>query len=372
MAAVDVLPTYEQATRSRSSTASPIVEENDTTEHNGIPLRTRRSMEDELRPLPDRWVRTFDPATQHQFFVDTVSSPTRAIWHHPYDDDVYMSTLSQNERDSINASFPNNPYAEPDETRDIVPNGDAHTSKHGNQSLPSRPTQDYDHHRSLGRKLKDTLTGHLHRGRNQDTTIPNPTYPGNANPSEQKLQRDASHSTPSSSEQNSHESEEREMHRQHLLLRRGMSAAMNTSKPQLLGRDQNGTNVYLEPPGHMFPGVDTSRVKPLSPYLNEVFYEHDPSNQDGDFPGPEGRYLRPRGEMYGFAYGGYDCGAWGGGRWPKPGGEPKDGRRRMGARKDHTHEHDGNGGLGSGFKGGMALPMMTPAFGGLILGSLMF
>lgn len=364
MAAVDVLPTYERATRSRSSTASPAVEEDDSTEHNGIPIRTRRSMEDELRPLPDRWVRTYDPATQHQFFVDTVSSPIRAIWHHPYDDDVYMSTLSQSERDAIASSFPNNPHAEPMESKDVAPNGDAHATG-ASQCPPYRPVQDYDPHRSLGTKLKDTLKGHdRHHHPDGDSTPPNPSYPGNANPSEQKLQRDKEH------QQHSHEGEEREMHRQHLLLRRGMAAAMNTSTPQLLGRDQDGTNVYLEPPGHMFPGVDTSRVKPLSPYLNEVFYEHDPTERDGNFPGPEGRYLRPRGEMYGFGYGGYDCGIWGGGRWPKPGGEPEDGRRRKGSKgNSHGHEHGGQGG---GFKGGMALPLMAPLFGGLILGSLMF
>ncbi|KAM7186483.1 hypothetical protein V8F33_011806 [Rhypophila sp. PSN 637] len=269
-------------------------------------------MEDELRPLPDRWAREFDPATGHQFFVDTVSAPPRAIWHHPYDDDIYMSSISDAEREAINSCFPNNPHA----------------------SVPIHAVdgEEAHHPRSFASRIKDTLT------RRHSSEESNPHHAHD----QQQLG-----TIPTETEQDL----EMEMHRQHLLLRRAMTDAMNTSKAQLLGQDDTGTNVYLEPPGHMFPGVDTARVRHLSPYFSEVFYEPDPVDKSDRFPGPEGRYLRPRGEMYGYGYGGYGCGKWGGGRWMRTGSRS---RSRTGFRR-----------------GLLALPMMAPLFGGMALGSLM-
>ncbi|KAM7213753.1 hypothetical protein V8F06_010887 [Rhypophila decipiens] len=364
MAAADVLPSYEQATRSRSSTASPFrsrsstvspfLEDTESTERNGIPVRTRRSMEDELRPLPDRWAREFDPATGHQFFVDTVSAPPRAIWHHPHDDNVYMSSISDAEREAINSSFPNNP--------------------HGSVPIHALDGGQAHHPRCFASRIKDTLTR-----RHSSESNPHHTH--------SKIHAQQLGTIPTETEQDM----EREMHRQHLLLRRAMTNAMNTSEAQLLGQDDTETNVYLEPPGHMFPGVDTARVRHLSPYFSEVFYEPDPVDKSDRFPGPEGRYLRPRGEMYGYGYGGYGCGKWGGGRWSKPEGEPERGRtlRRGTVRKARSEgggrEVDGQPlrmrtgsrshsrtSSRAGFKRGLlALPMMAPMFGGMVLGSLM-
>ncbi|KAG9232575.1 hypothetical protein BJ875DRAFT_505902 [Amylocarpus encephaloides] len=53
------------------------------------------SMEDEARSLPHGWVCQFDGSTQHQFFVNTLASPPRAIWHHPYDDSDDPDTNSK-------------------------------------------------------------------------------------------------------------------------------------------------------------------------------------------------------------------------------------------------------------------------------------
>jgi len=49
------------------------------------PKRTRSPGSDE-RPLPDGWIKDFDPNTNHHFYVDTNCEPPRSCWVHPYDD----------------------------------------------------------------------------------------------------------------------------------------------------------------------------------------------------------------------------------------------------------------------------------------------
>lgn len=165
----------------------------------------------------------------------------------------------------------------------------------------------------LARKIKDAVTGKSHAERAAD-----------------RAERSAT---------------EKEMYRQHRILRRGMAEAMNTGRPQLLGKDENRTHMFLEPPGHTFPCV--SEVKKLSLYMCEVVYDDSqrPTSR------PAGRYLRPEGEMYGYGYGGYGCGKFTGGRWDKPEGEYK--RRE-----------------GWGFGGGIGWPLAMPVLGGIAMGGL--
>src|ERR1700733_2643221 len=66
-----------------------------------IPPAARRSMEDEARELPEGWIRQYDTKEHHQFFVDTRANPARSIWHHPYDDEQYLSTLTSEERERL-------------------------------------------------------------------------------------------------------------------------------------------------------------------------------------------------------------------------------------------------------------------------------
>lgn len=84
----DAPPSYEKATQHAT--------------RNGITPQARRSMEDEQRPLPQGWIRQYDTEQHHQFFVDTSATPPRSIWHHPYDDEEYLSSLSSSERAHIN------------------------------------------------------------------------------------------------------------------------------------------------------------------------------------------------------------------------------------------------------------------------------
>lgn len=46
----------------------------------------RVSFEDERRPLPEGWIRQFDQASGHHFYVDTRATPPRSIWVHPDDE----------------------------------------------------------------------------------------------------------------------------------------------------------------------------------------------------------------------------------------------------------------------------------------------
>ncbi|KAK3352086.1 hypothetical protein B0H65DRAFT_459900 [Neurospora tetraspora] len=307
--------------------------------HDGIPTPTRLSMEDELRPLPEGWVRTYDPETNHQFFVDTKADPIRSIWHHPYDDEHFLNSLPPAERDRIEQLKHRNPgpdsHSRPGSSRGAgsrahspqPPRSPRRAGAHAD-AHPQRTQQQQQHdhdeeQKTLGRKLKDALTGTTH--------------------SERVEARAA------------REEAEREALQQHLLLRRAMQKAMETSRPQLLGKDDNGVDLYLEPPGHMFPGV--AGVKPLTPWLSEVFYERDRSNGNVRQPGPPGRYLRPEGSMYGFGYGGgYDCGPspMGGGRYARPQGPYARPMRPV------------------VYGGGLGLPLMAPMLGGVMLGSLMF
>ncbi|KAG8722911.1 hypothetical protein FRC08_000011 [Ceratobasidium sp. 394] len=50
----------------------------------------RHSMEDEARPLPKGWVRDYDHANKHHFYVDTQSDPPRSIWVHPFEDEQFQ------------------------------------------------------------------------------------------------------------------------------------------------------------------------------------------------------------------------------------------------------------------------------------------
>ncbi|KAL2193105.1 hypothetical protein P885DRAFT_46212 [Corynascus similis CBS 632.67] len=306
-------PSYEQAV-SGGPDALP------QQARNGIPLRARRSMEDELRPLPHGWVREFDPETQHQFFVDTMASPPRSIWHHPYDDEVYLDSLPPAERERVRAAhsgvFQRRPSAADIAAEDTDGNSDVDDDD-GRDVDDDKDGRQRHGGRSLGRKLKDRLTGTTHEQR-----------------AAERARRAAA---------------ERELYRQHRLVRRAMLEAMRTGRPQPLGRDESDRggdrpHLYLEPPGRTFPGVVA--VRRLSPYLSEVVYE------GGRRPGPPGRYLRPEADMYGIGYGGYGCGGLAGGRWERP---PMAYSRVP----------------GRGYGGGLGMPLMMPLMGGMMLGGLM-
>ncbi|KAK0672362.1 hypothetical protein QBC41DRAFT_24390 [Cercophora samala] len=270
-------PTYSevlQSSRSSNNKTDSAVSGGTSTstgvqQRNSIPLQARRSMEDELRPVPYGWVREYDPDGEHQFFVDTNYNPSpRSIWHHPHDDDEFVSSLDEAEKNTLQLQI--SEYGSVDNLSDET------TDDSGSDSRAS----DGLAKRSLARKLKDTLTGTTH---------------------DQRVSARAERAVA-----------EKEMYRQHRILRKGMTTAMHTCRPAFLGKDENRTHMFLEAPGHTFPGV--ADAKPLSPYLDEIIYDE----SEYGYSKPKGRYLRPGSKMYGLGYGGYGCGKFAGGRWSKP------------------------------------------------------
>lgn len=193
---------------------------------NGIDPAHRRSMEDERRPLPKGWVRTLDPETHHQFFVDTTKDPPRSVWHHPYDDEEYLSTLSGAERERIEQESMGR--GRPPSKQDIIahhtdeedddhPAASSSSAAKKGQELPPRPEQ-----KGFGRKMKDKITGTTH---------------------EQRV-----------AERKKREEEEQRAYAQQMKIRQAMVKAEQTGQPQLVGKDHAGKDVYVEPPSYQGGG----------------------------------------------------------------------------------------------------------------------
>lgn len=251
----DAPPSYEDATSSsfhpepirRVSTDGPAAR----TERNGIPMDRRRSMEDEVRELPPGWVRSFDPESQHQFFVDTKATPPRSIWTHPYDDEEFLATLSPEERKK---------HSRMKRTVTV-------------DDLMAEDSDDEDHHPGQGkaepqltgiqkfsRKLKDKVTGTTHTER------------------EKHRQQRAEH--------------ERQAYLVHVRARQALIRAIQTGQPQLLGKDSQGREVYIEAP--------RSAYASRGPYMNNPYASGLYSNSNMRYMRPVGPYGRP----YGYGYGG--------------------------------------------------------------------
>lgn len=259
-------PPYETAASSSStSTAAPTHLHPDTAhkERNGIPPSIRRSMEDEKRDLPEGWVRQYDAKEHHQFFVDVTADPPRSIWHHPYDDEQYLSSISPEERKRIQAlhKAPTLADVEAESSDD-----DHHHNYTAHPELPPRPTNDQTGgSRKFGRKLKDKITNSTHEEREA-----------------KRRQR---------------EEEERRAYEQHQQFRMAMSKAAQTGVPQFLGKDREGKEVYIEPPYGAGGGYGG---------YGQGAYGYNPYSQ-GPYANPNARFIRPQdpyNRPYGYGYGG--------------------------------------------------------------------
>lgn len=242
----------------------------------GIPPLHRRSMEDEVRPLPPNWVRQFDPQTHHQFFVDTSANPPRSIWHHPYDDPDYLSTLSPEERERVSGLHrvltPADMEAE--STDDEADHHNKSAAKGvtaavaGAQAGSSSQTQPQHKESSLGRRMKDKLTGTTHE------------------------QREAA--------RRQREEEERRLYELHRKIRTAMARAMETGQPQYLGKDRDGKDIYIEPPAPYAPGYGGG-------YYGGGATAFNPYTHGGPYASPNARFIRPGvpySRPYGYGYGG--------------------------------------------------------------------
>lgn len=215
-------------------------------------------MEDENRPLPQGWVRQFDQKSHHQFFVNTQSTPPRSIWHHPYDDEEYLNTLSPAERSNVTRLHHSVSL------KDI----EAESSDDEAQASPSKKVaiSDADSPQGLhkfGRKLKDKLTHSSHQER------------------ESQRQRRAI--------------EEQQAYLQHQAVRKAMARAMETGQPQFLCKDQQGNDVYIEPPNG--PAIPRG-ARGYNPYAQGPYMDPNARFVRPDYP-----YSRPYGYGYGGGYG---------------------------------------------------------------------
>lgn len=267
----DAPPSYELATGNSSEPAPTPLRRVSTegpasrTARNGIPPEHRRSMEDENRDLPPGWVRQFDPVEQHQFFVDTKANPPRSIWTHPYDDPEFLGTLSPEERKTHSRMHRSvtleDITAESSDDEDHHPKLPPRTKATGGTSTSSdQPT---GIHR-FTRKMKDKLTDSTHEQRQR-----------------QRIQR---------------EEAERKAYQAHMQARQAMVRAMQTGQPQYLCRDQQGREVYIEPPG----GPGGYGYGPQGGYGYNPYAQGPYANPNARFVRPSGPYGRP----YGYGYGG--------------------------------------------------------------------
>jgi hypothetical protein len=311
-------PAYNDTTSS-TSTAQPSFSNSahidPTASHesqNGIPAQSRRSMEDERRPLPDGWVRQYDAMENHQFFVDTTAHPPRSIWHHPYDDAAFINSLPAAERQRLE---------------------DLHKAQRAGEDelqqsadLPVRPERP-GATTKWGRKLKDKFTKSSHD------------------------ERDA--------KRRNREAEERSAYEQHQKMRQAMRQAAITGEPQLFGKDKQGRDIYVEPPGGVrsFAGLGAkssklgSRVRPNNKMVfntSDVFIEPD-----------EGERIAGEDVGYGsgaVGYNPYVNGPYGNSRYSRPLGP-----------YSRPYGYGYGGGLGYGFGGmGMGFPLMMG--GGMMMG----
>jgi hypothetical protein len=245
-----------------------------------IPAAIRRSMEDEARALPKGWVRSYDPETSHQFFVDTTANPPRSIWHHPYDDDEYLGTLTSEQRERIEHESLRRPDDAQPSKADIMHD---HTDLEDDDEdyhadLPARKNAPPAQKKSFGRKMKDKLTGSTHEERQQE-----------------RARR---------------EQKEREMYQRHLAIRQAMSKALETGKPQLIGRDKDGQDVWLEPPQYSgssrYPGgygYNPYRGGLGGPMGGGMYGGGGVFAPPGMYSRPGMAYGRPYGRGYGGGYG---------------------------------------------------------------------
>ncbi|KAL8277981.1 hypothetical protein RQP46_009613 [Phenoliferia psychrophenolica] len=137
-----------------------------------IPNDERASMEEEYRELPEGWVRQY--SQNHAFYVDTAANPPRSIWTHPYDDIEYLRSLPESSevRQHYIAEFHEAQKQEKGNTkvsedrkgsdpRLYAPSASSGGNAAAGSSSAGASDEKKDD-RSMGRKIKDKMTGTNH------------------------------------------------------------------------------------------------------------------------------------------------------------------------------------------------------------------
>jgi hypothetical protein len=229
-------------------------------------------MEDLQRPLPEGWVRSYDPTENHQFFVDTKTDPPKSYWEHPLDIPDVVKRLSTEERERL--------QEEEDRMRMQGLHSTEHSedeSHHNTAELPPRPSGSKNpSKKTFGEKLKDKVTGTTHDERVRT-----------------RAQR---------------EQEEREYYQAHLKLRQAMQQAQVTGQPQFFAKDKDGKDIYIEPPSGPGYGYGGGFGGGYGGY-GAGGYGVNPYS-GGAYSNPNARYIRPS-YPYNRPYGPYGGGGFG-------------------------------------------------------------
>ena len=169
-----------------------------------------------------------------------------------FDDDQYLATLSPDERKKIEQW-----RQDPDKAgtaAKAAAEEESHFQKTAGPSPNPQSPSNQPEKPSLGRKWKDKLTNSTHEQREESRR--------------QRME------------------EERQAFEQHQAFRRAMSRAYETGQPQLVGRDANGKEIYVEPPGGARGHPGGARY--YNPHTPGPY-----SNPNAVFVRPQGPYSRP-------------------------------------------------------------------------------
>ncbi|RMD40928.1 hypothetical protein DV735_g4202, partial [Chaetothyriales sp. CBS 134920] len=267
-------------------------------------------MEDEIRPLPEGWIRLFDPKENHQFFVDTRASPPRSIWQHPYDDHDYLSTLSSEERERIQDQEaklrkPISPNSSDEKLAYAPPTTSYSSSIPPSSSTPSANTQSQDSKTRHGR-------------------APSASAAGKKKTLGERLKEKATGMTKEErhAERQKRAEQERQYYEAHIKFRNALAEATRSGQPVFFMKDRDGHDVYVEPPtiytGYGGPqlaagyhpaapyaspyGPPLQPQRPGPAYFGPGSYAINPYSS-GIYANPNARFIRPQ-QPYGRPYGG--------------------------------------------------------------------
>lgn len=229
----------------------------------------RKSMEDMVRPLPKGWIRQWDPASHHNFFVDTLANSPRSIWCHPHDDPEYQNAHPDEiNRERERIQHESLVHADTDEDEDdafVAANSGGAKGGHGKASTAGGATSGSSAPpkgvKKFGRSLKDKMTNTTHEERE----------------AKRKAEKEA---------------EQRALER-HRAIRQLLIKATQTGQPQLVGRDKQGRDIYAQPPPPGAYGYGASLG--YSPYQTM----NGPYGGAGPYSAPMGPYRRGGGMMGG-------------------------------------------------------------------------
>lgn len=190
----------------------------------------RKSMEDMVRPLPKGWIRQWDPASHHNFFVDTLATPPRSIWCHPHDDPEYQRAHPDEvNRERERIQHESMVHADTDEDED-----DAFVAANsGTKGIKGKTQAEPRHHATTGATAGSSSAppkGVKKFGRNLKDKMTNTTH------EERQAKRKAEK-----------EAEQRALER-HRAIRQALITATQTGQPQLVGRDKQGRDIFAQPP----------------------------------------------------------------------------------------------------------------------------